>query len=74
MAFYPPLPFVASSALICKNDTGENVMMFLRDVSPDASPDAYWQIYSVSSASSFTMDHVGSEIKEEESWEMPSSF
>lgn len=53
---------------------GENVMMFLPDASPNASPDSYWQIYSVSAASSFSMDHVGSEIKEEESWEMPNSF
>lgn len=68
------LPCTASSALICKNDIGENVMMCLPDASPNASPEQYWQIYSVSSASSFSMDHVGREIKEEESWEMPNNF
>lgn len=42
--------------------------------SPNASPGSYWQIYSVSPASSFSMDHVGSEIKEEESREMQTVF
>lgn len=41
MAFCSLLPFIASSALICKNDMGENVMMLLPDVSPNASPDSY---------------------------------
>lgn len=37
--FCPLLPCTASSALICKNDIGENVMMCLPGASPNASPE-----------------------------------